>query len=185
MIYLDNSATTYPKPKQVRFAVDYALTHYGANPGRSGHWMSMKASKMIFQTRERIADFFHLNSEENVIFTPSCTYALNMVIKGVLKQGDHVIISSLEHNSVLRPLEKLKRKGFITYSVAKVYEKENNRTLQSFRECINEKTRLMVVTHASNVFGIRLPIERLCALAHQYHILFCVDAAQRDRKSVV
>lgn len=178
MIYLDNSATTYPKPKEVRYAVANALTHYGANPGRSGYQMSLATSQMIYQTRKRLADFFHMAHEENVIFTPSCTCSLNMVIKGVLQKGDHVIISSLEHNSVVRPLEKLKRKGVITYSVAKVYEKDDEKTLHSFRDCINEKTRIMVVTHASNVFGIRLPIERLCALSHQYHILFCVDAAQ-------
>lgn len=178
MIYLDNSATSYPKPVQVQNAVSNALRYYGANPGRSGHQMSMKTSEMIYHTRRKVSGFFHMDSEEKVIFTPSCTYSLNMVIKGVLQKGDHVIISSLEHNSVVRPLEKLRNKGFITYSVAKVYEKDFDRTLMSFRNCINERTRLMIVTHASNVFGIRLPIERLCALAHYYHILFCVDAAQ-------
>ena len=178
MIYLDNSATTYPKPKVVRAAVQNGLIYYGANPGRSGYQMSMRTSRMIYLTRKRIASFFHMDKEENAIFTPSCTSSLNMVIKGVLQKGDHVIISSLEHNSVVRPLEKLKRKGIIIYSVAKVYENENDKTIDAFRSCINEKTRMMVVTHASNVFGIRLPIERLCALAHHYHILFCVDAAQ-------
>lgn len=178
MIYLDNSATTYPKPQAVQNTVSYALNRYGANPGRGGYRMSSLTSEKIYQTRKQIADYFHMDHEENVIFTPSCTASLNMVMKGALQKGDHVIISSLEHNSVVRPLEKLKRKGMITYSVAKVYEMDHDRTLDSFRSCINERTRMMIVTHASNVFGIRLPIERLCALAHQYQILFCVDAAQ-------
>lgn len=178
MIYLDNSATSYPKPRAVITAVSQALGRYGANPGRSGHRMSINTAQMIYRSRQTIARFFHMEKPENVIFTPSCTYSLNMVIKGVLKRGDHVIISSLEHNAVVRPLQKLKNKGYLTYSVAKVYEKDNDRTIQSFRECINEKTRLIIATQASNVFGVRLPIERLCALAHHYQILFCVDAAQ-------
>ncbi len=178
MIYLDNSATSFPKPQSVIYAADKALREYSANPGRSGHKMSMRTAEAIFHSRERIASFFHLSKEENVIFTPSCTYALNTVIKGLLSQGDHVIISSLEHNSVLRPLERLKNRGIITYSVADVFPCDNERTIDSFRECINEKTRMIVCTHASNVFGIRLPVERICALAHQYGVLFCLDAAQ-------
>ena len=177
MIYLDNGATTYPKPKTVVDSVDNALRIYSANPGRGGHRPSVKAAEAVFRARENIADFFDINGAENVIFTNNCTSALNKVIKGVLSKGDHVVISSLEHNSVLRPLEKLKQNGIITYTVADVKE-SSDETVDSFRNAVNENTRLFVCTHASNVFGKILPVEKLCALAHNYGILFCLDAAQ-------
>ena len=177
MIYLDNSATTFPKPKLVMMSVNEALSKFSANPGRSGHNMSLRCAKQVFLARETVCRFFNVDDESKVVFTSSCTTSLNMVIKGVLKPGDHCVISCLEHNSVLRPLEKLKDKN-ISYSVAKVYPEDNNKTLDSFRSCINERTKLIVCTHASNVFGIRLPVERICALAHSYGVLFCLDAAQ-------
>lgn len=177
MIYLDNSATSSPKPRSVINAVNRAMTLYAANPGRGGHRLSVMTAEQIYQARQNIAGFFHMNQEENVIFTSGCTASLNMVIKGVLKKGDHVIISSLEHNSVLRPLEKLKHNGLITYSIAEV-DPDDDITVNNFRRQINSHTRLIVCTHASNVFGTLLPVERLCALAHSYGILFCVDAAQ-------
>ncbi len=177
MIYLDNSATTFPKPKSVIYAVNEAMQKYCANPGRSGHDLSLKAAEQVFLCRKAVCKLFNVDDESKVVFTSGCTQSLNTVIKGVLKPGDHCIISSLEHNSVLRPLEILKSKN-ISYSIADVYPEDNDRTVDSFRKCINEKTRLIVCTHASNVFGIRLPVERVCALAHSYGILFCLDAAQ-------
>ncbi|MBE6823965.1 MAG: aminotransferase class V-fold PLP-dependent enzyme [Ruminococcaceae bacterium] len=177
MIYLDNSATTFPKPKSVINAVSEAMQKYSANPGRSGHNLSLKSAHQVFTCREAVCRLFNIDDESKVIFTSGCTQSLNTVIKGVLKPGDHCVISSLEHNSVLRPLEKLKSKN-ISYSVADVYPNDNDKTLDSFRQCINEKTKLIVCTHASNVFGIKLPVERICALAHSYGILFCLDAAQ-------
>ena len=176
MIYLDNSATTYPKPYSVREAVAAAMKN-GANPGRSGHTPSIKASEKIFEARKTAANFFGLKNETNVIFTLNCTMSLNMVIKGILKPGDHVVVSSIEHNSVMRPIEKMKNIG-ITYTQAKVFVKDNDRTLDSFRKAINAKTRMIVCTHASNVWGIKLPIERISALAHEYGLLVAVDAAQ-------
>ena len=177
MIYLDNAATTSPKPPSVIRAVEHALRSFSANPGRSGHTPSVKAAEEVFRTRRNIAEFFRTPNEENVIFTGNCTAALNTVIKGILRQGDHVVISSLEHNSVLRPLESLKSKGIITYSIASVGKTDED-TLNAFRSVINSHTRLMICTHASNVFGTILPVRRLCALAHSYGILFCLDAAQ-------
>ena len=177
MIYLDNGATTFPKPNNVINSVCTTLRNYGANPGRGGHRLAMKASELLYEARKNVADFFGVEDSSNVIFTPSCTTSLNTVIKGILKNGDHVIISSFEHNAVLRPLEKLKDRG-VTYSVAEVFEGDNERTLDSFREQIRPNTRLLVCTYASNVFGIKLPVERICALCHQYGILTCVDAAQ-------
>ena len=178
MIYLDNSATTYPKPPEVILAVYNAVRSYSFNPGRGGYRQSLAVAQKVYEARETAANFFRARSAESVIFTPGCTHALNTVIKGVLKQGDHVIISSLEHNAVLRPLHKLQEQGRITYSVADVSVGDDEATIQSFREAINSKTKLIICTHASNVFGFRLPAERLCALAHSYGILFCLDAAQ-------
>ena len=176
MIYLDNSATTYPKPLKVRQAVSAAM-QMSANPGRSGHDLALKSSEQIFLARKAAAKFFNFSKEENVIFTLNCTMAVNMVLKGILKSGDHVIVSSLEHNAVMRPLEKLTQKG-VSYTVAEVFPCDNDKTVNSFRNAINAKTKLIMCTHASNVWGIKLPIERISALAHEYGILFAVDAAQ-------
>lgn len=177
MIYLDNAATTSPKPPSVIRAVDTALRRYSANPGRSGHSLSVATASEVYRARRRIADFFRMELEENVIFTANCTAALNTVIKGILQKGDHAVISSLEHNAVLRPLESLQQQGIIGYSVARV-GKTDEETLDAFRSAINSRTRLMICTHASNVFGNILPVARLCALAHSYGVLFCLDAAQ-------
>lgn len=178
MIYLDNSATTFPKPQAVSLAVNHALRDFGFNPGRGGYRQSIATAQKIYEARSLIKDFFGMSSEENVIFTGSCTQAINTVIKGVLHKGDHVVISSFEHNAVLRPLQRLKDSGMITYSVAQVVPDDDEQTLMNFRGAINGKTRLFVCTHASNVFGNILPTKRLCALAHHYGVLFCLDAAQ-------
>lgn len=178
MIYLDNCATTFPKPQIVTESVYSSFRRYGANPGRGGHSAAMESSQKVFEVREKVKDFLNAGEPENVIFTSGCTESLNTVIKGVLDAGDHVVISSLEHNSVVRPLERLKKSGIITYDVAQVFEGDYERTLDSFRKCFNEKTKLVVCTHGSNVFGIRLPVERLSALCHQYGIKLCVDGAQ-------
>ena len=177
MIYLDNAATTSPKPSGVVRAVSDAVRALSANPGRGGHAPSVRAAEAVYAARGSIGVFFGLPIEENVIFTPNCTYSLNTVIKGVLKKGDHAVISPYEHNSVLRPLEKLSRQGIATYTVADDGESDDE-LIDGFRRAINERTRLMICTHASNVTGRIMPIKRLCALAHSYGILFCVDAAQ-------
>ena len=178
MIYLDNCATTFPKPENVIRSVCNSFRKFGANPGRGGHNAAMEASQQVFNVREKIKDFFNAGEPENVIFTSGCTESLNTVIKGILRQGDHVVISSLEHNSVVRPLERLKKEGLITYDVAQVCECDHDKTVDNFRNKFNDHTRLVVCTHASNVFGLRLPIERIAALCHQYGIKICVDAAQ-------
>lgn len=177
MIYLDNSATTFPKPKYVQDAVNNTLKYSSANPGRSGHKLSLRASEEIFLARKTAAEFFNAEDETNVIFTLNCTMSLNMVIKGVLKSGDHVVVSSMEHNAVMRPLNRLAETG-ITYTQATVYPNDNDKTVDSFRKSINAKTRMFICCHASNVWGMKLPIERLSALAHEYGLLIAVDASQ-------
>lgn len=176
MIYLDNGATSFPKPLSVRQNVDISLKKFSANPGRSGHSLSLRAAKEIFECRKRLKELFNANSEEEIIFTENCTMALNTVIFGLLSEGDHVLISSMEHNSVTRPLESLKNKG-VTYSTFG-YSYDDNETVDNVRNLIKPETKLVICTHASNVFGFRFPIERICALCHAYGILFCVDSAQ-------
>ena len=177
MIYFDNGATTFPKPRSVINAVTGTMLRNGANPGRSGHKMSVRASEIMYNCRQNAAKLFDLENPENVIFTLNCTQALNTVIKGTLKKGDHAVISSLEHNAVLRPIEAMKERG-VSYSVAEVVEGDDDKTLDNFRHALRENTKLVVCTHASNVFGIRLPVERIGALCRIYKIPFCLDAAQ-------
>ena len=176
MIYLDNGATSFPKPLSVRQNVDISLKKFSANPGRSGHSLSLRAAKEIFECRKRLKELFNVNSEEEIIFTENCTMALNTVIFGLPSECDNVLISSMEHNSVTRPLESLKDKG-VTYSTFD-YSYDDNETVDNVRNLIKPETKLVICTHASNVFGFRFPIERICALCHAYGILFCVDSAQ-------
>ena len=177
MIYLDNAATTYPKPPSVRQAVAEAFLRYGANPGRGGHAMAMASAAQVYACREALAEFFGLEDPSSVIFTANCTAALNYVIKGMLGHGGHAVISSCEHNAVIRPLTALAERG-VTFTEAAVYPCDQVRTVESFRRAIRPDTRLIVCTHASNVGGWRLPIREIGALAHRFGLPFAVDAAQ-------
>ena len=165
MIYFDNAATTYPKPAAVYRGCEEALYKFGANPGRSGHAFSMKTAEMVYSARETVADFFNASEVENVVFTPNCTASINMVLKGYLKNGAHVVISNLEHNAVVRPIFRLKKDGIIDYSVANVEEGNEDATLYNFKKAIRPNTKLVVCTHASNVFGIKLPIRKIGSFA--------------------
>ncbi len=178
MIYFDNAATTYPKPQRVIGAVNRALREYGGNPGRSGHKMSIKAAAEVYKCRESAAKLFNMENVENIIFMLNCTAACNTVLKGSLKSGDHVVVSPFEHNAIMRPLHRLTKTMGVTYTVVKLKEYDDESVITGFREAIRDNTRLMICTHASNVWGIRMPIERLTALAHIYRIPIMVDAAQ-------
>lgn len=177
MIYLDNAATSFPKPDCVVRQLYNSQKYCGANPGRGGHSFSISAGRRIYSCRERLGEMFGCKTE-NVAFTNNCTTALNTAICGTLKKGDHVIISSLEHNSVLRPVHRLYEKGLITYSVARVNPFDDNETLRSFAGCIGERTRAVIMTHVSNVFGTVLPIDKISALCKAKGVLFILDAAQ-------
>lgn len=176
MVYFDNAATSYPKPQSVLFAVNDAVKIYGGNPGRSGHKVSMRVSEKIFEVRKKLSDFFN-TSPERVIFTLNCTHALNMAIKGVMAKGGHIVTSSLEHNSVLRPIYKMALDGKITYSVAKVSE-DKEKTLKAFKNMVTPDTKAIVCTFASNVSGTLLPIKELSVFCRERGIIFIVDAAQ-------
>lgn len=174
MIYLDNGATTGVKPLAVIKAVETALKEYSANPGRSGHKPSIKASTAVYNTRETVADFFGAGAVENVVFTMNCTHSLNCVIKGVLKKGDHVIVSSLEHNAVMRPLVKSE----IDFDVATVSLFDDKLTLREFEKKIKINTKMIICTGASNVLGKMLPIDGIGDICYSRGIRFAVDAAQ-------
>ncbi len=177
MIYLDNAATTGKKPPQVINAVNIAMQKYSANPGRSGHALSESAAMLVYDARKKVGDFFSCDAE-NVIFTGNCTLALNMAIKGNIKQGDHIIISSYEHNAVLRPVYKLALDGIAEFDVASVTVGNSDATFNAFERLIKPNTKMIICTHASNVTGEILPILRLSALCKENGILFVVDAAQ-------
>ncbi len=177
MIYLDNAATSFHKPREVVNAVADSLLFYSANPGRSGHDLSVKTAEKVFEARETLNEFFGGYGGEYVSFTANCTEALNIAIKGIIRQGDHVIISCFEHNSVVRPLHKLKQRGYIDYSVFNVSDNEDE-TLENFRRQFRENTRFCIVTAVSNVFGNVLPLEKLSAIVHKKGAYFFVDGAQ-------
>jgi cysteine desulfurase family protein len=161
----------------VEQAVLEAMRKYGANPGRSGHTMSLNTALKVYECREAAANLFGAGEPENVVFTSNCTHAINLAVKGVLDQGDHVIISDLEHNSVLRPIHTLAEQGFISYSVAAVCDTPDE-TVASFAGHIQPSTKMIVCTHGSNVWGIQTPIKHLGRLAKDHGLLFLVDAAQ-------
>ena len=177
MIYLDNAATSFPKPPSVVNAAAGAMRFFGANPGRGGHKLSAKAGETVFECREKLSEMFSCDVERTV-FTLNCTHALNTAIKGVLKKGDRVIISSLEHNSVLRPLQTLFEKGVIGYDVAAVDPKNDEATLKNFESLIRPNTKMILCTYASNVFGTVLPVKKLAALCKKRRLFFALDCAQ-------
>ncbi|MBR2590176.1 MAG: aminotransferase class V-fold PLP-dependent enzyme [Clostridia bacterium] len=178
MIYLDNSATSYPKPKEVYEAYKNAIKYYHSNPGRGGYENSIATSEKIYETRLKAAAFFGEEKEENVIFTPSCTFAVNMVMKGVLNPGDHVLISDLEHNAVVRVLEHLRRYNSIKYDTFSVDFYDDIKTLQSLKNAFTAQTKLVFCTHASNVLGVCLPIRKIGMLCKQNGVILAVDGAQ-------
>ena len=176
MIYFDNGATSYPKPYSVVNAVEKSFSKFCANPGRGGYETAMKSAEMIYNTREAAAQIFNSDAE-NVVFTPGCTYSLNMAIKGLCKPHSHFIISDLEHNSVVRPLEKLKALGQCDYSVAEITP-DKTETVSNFVNLFRKNTVAVICTLSSNVFGIMPPVEKIAREAHKNEIMFILDSAQ-------
>jgi len=176
LVNFDNAATTYPKPKEVRLAVNNAVEMLGGNAGRGGHQLAARTSAAVFSSRETIADFFGAEAE-NVVFTLNCTAALNMAVKGIMHDGGHLIISGMEHNSVARPAAALAIEKKIMLSVADVYSNDEM-TVDSFRNHIRPDTKAIVCTYASNVTGQLLPIKKIADLCKEKGICFIVDGAQ-------
>lgn len=176
LVNFDNAATTYPKPKEVRLAVNNAVEMLGGNAGRAGHQLAARTSAAVFSSRETIAEFFGAEAE-NVVFTLNCTAALNMAVKGIMHDGGHLIISGMEHNSVARPAAALAIEKKIMLSVADVYSNDEM-TVDSFRNHIRPDTKAIVCTYASNVTGQLMPIKKIADLCKEKGICFIVDGAQ-------
>lgn len=176
MIYLDNAATTFPKPKQVYDAVLDCMENYGANPGRAGHKLAMRAGREIYDCRENIAKLLNISNPMNIVFTHNATDSLNLAIKGVVKSGDHIITTSIEHNSVIRPIKALEEKG-IENTIVKCDE-YGQLNANDIKKAIKPNTKLIVTTHASNVCGTLVDIEAVGNIAKENNILYLVDASQ-------
>ena len=182
MIYLDNAATSFPKPRRVAEEQLHCMQFYGGNPGRGSHALALAAAQKIYECREELSSFVGADNPENVIFTMNATMALNTAIKGLLRRGDHVLISDMEHNAVFRPIYKLARDGVITYDVFKTFTTNPARTngmiSASILEKIRPNTRMLICAHASNICSATLPLKEIGALCKKKGILFVVDAAQ-------
>lgn len=176
MIYLDNAATSFPKPSNVYDETLNCMKNYAANPGRSSHDMSLKASKKIAEARSEISSLFNIDNPFNIVFTVNATEAINIAIKGFINKGDHVISTVIEHNSVLRPLSYLKNQG-VEVSLINVDEYGYVK-LNELKNKIKSNTKLIVINHGSNVLGTIQNLEEIGNIAKDRGITFMVDASQ-------
>ena len=175
-IYFDNAATSWPKPAAVRAALDDYFGDAGGNPGRSAHRMSVAAARIVENAREALAELFHANDPSRIVFTQNATHALNLALYGLLRPGDHVVTTSMEHNSVMRPLRHLETLGVELTVVA--CHPDGMLDVDGLRRALQPGTRLLVTTHGSNVVGALTPLSAVAALARERGILYLVDAAQ-------
>jgi len=176
VIYLDNAATSWPKPPEVARAMTRFLDEVGANPGRSGHRLSIEAGRIVEAAREHVAEIAGSPDPLRVIFGPNATEALNLALRGLLRPGDHVVASGVEHNSVMRPLRALEREG-VAISIVRC-SPEGLLDPADVERAIAPRTAMIAVAHASNVIGTLSPIAEVGAIARRHEILFLVDAAQ-------
>lgn len=176
MIYLDNAATTYPKPQSVYNTWQHAMSAFGANPGRAGHRLSVLTSEAVYDSRTKCAELFGADPE-NTIFTLNCTHALNYAIKGLAQPGCHFVASDMEHNAVIRPIYAAAEENGGSYTLFETSE-DWEQTLWNAERAITDKTCALVCTAASNVLGLRAPIKQLAELCRRKNVPFVVDAAQ-------
>jgi cysteine desulfurase family protein len=176
VIYLDNAASSWPKPDETWQAMENFMRSIGANPGRSGHRLSIEAGRILLDAREALAELFGIDDLLRLVFTKNATEALNLPICGILRPGDHCITSSMEHNAVMRPLRALEKKG-IEITIAPC-SSQGELDPQEIEKAIKANTKLIVMTHASNVTGTLMPIAEVGVIARRHGVLFCVDAAQ-------
>ncbi len=177
-VYFDNAATSWPKPPEVALAMIHYLQEVGGSPGRSGHRMSIEASRIVSDTRDAMAELLHVDDPSRIAFTKNSTEALNIAIMGSLKPGDHVITSSMEHNSVMRPLRYLEAQKAIDLTVVGCSPTTGAIDPDDVRRAIRPNTRLITVLHASNVIGNLMPVQAIGAMARSAGIPFLVDASQ-------
>ena len=182
MIYFDNGATTFPKPTAVSEEIRRCINLYGGNPGRSGHSLAASAARKVFECRETAAELLGVGESERIFFTPNTTYGINAVLKGFLKEGDHVLISDLEHNAVWRPIHKMAMEGRISYDIFRTFaddwEISADRICAEIGRLLRPETRMVFCTHASNICSAVLPIAQIGDFCSRVRVLFCVDGAQ-------
>ena len=176
MIYLDNAATTYPKPESVYKVMDDCMRNYCANPGRSGHRMAMESARVVEETRDLVAKLFNIKNPMDVVYTFNATDSLNLAIKGFLQPGDHVVTTTMEHNSVLRPIMELEKSG-VEHTFVQADEKGMVKP-EDIEAAIKDNTKLIAVIHASNVVGTLNDIEKIGEIAKKHNITYLVDASQ-------
>ncbi len=177
MIYFDNAATSWPKPAGVVEAMSYFVTEVGANPGRSAHHLSIEAGRIIYETREALARLFNVDDPLRIVFGLNATEALNLALYGILRRGDHVVTSSMEHNSVMRPLRALEEQAVVEVDVVPC-SSEGFMDPADLEAVLRPKTRMIVLNHASNVVGSLLPVAEAGEIARAHGVLLLVDAAQ-------
>jgi cysteine desulfurase/selenocysteine lyase len=175
-LYFDNAATSWPKPEATSAAMEKFLRESGGSPGRSGHRLSIAAGRTVLEAREAMAALIGADDPLRIVFTKNATEALNIALRGFLRPGDHVITSSMEHNSVMRPLRQLEADG-VALSVLPCSGR-GELDPGTIQPAIQSRTRMMVLTHASNVTGTILPIAEAARIAHDHGIAVCIDAAQ-------
>ncbi|NLZ44896.1 MAG: aminotransferase class V-fold PLP-dependent enzyme [Clostridia bacterium] len=176
MIYLDNAATSWPKPPGVIQAMADFSERVGANPGRAGHRLAIEAGRIVYNTREALAELFNAPDPLRIVFTANITEAINICLHGLLRPGDHVITSSMEHNSVIRPLRYLEKAG-VEVSVAQCTP-EGELNPEEVEKLVKANTKMVVINHASNVVGTLLPVREIGRICRRYGLLFLVDSAQ-------
>jgi cysteine desulfurase family protein len=177
VIYLDNAATSWPKPETVYRTMDRFLREKGGNPGHGSHSLAIAAKQTIEETRMLVARFINAPITERIIFTLNCTESINTGLKGLLKPGDHVITSSLEHNAVMRPLRKLEQQG-VKITTMPLSSKSGVTPVEDIEAAITPQTRMIITIHASNVNGAIQPIASYGEIARRHNLIFMVDAAQ-------
>lgn len=179
--YLDNAATSFPKPESVVREVSRCMRLYGGNASRGSHRLSLAAARKLYECRERLTRLVNAKEPENIIFVPSCTFGLNLLIKGLLRDGDHVLISDMEHNAVLRPLHRLASEGRITFESFEALsrpEQSEEELLSGIESRINSRTRLLVCTHVSNICSYSLPVSKIGELCKKFGVFLVLDVAQ-------
>lgn len=182
MIYFDNAATSRPKPKEVLDAFNYYVTNVGTSPGRGSYGLAIQASRMLYQSRKTLSSFFVAKEPSNVVFTKNSTEAINLFLNGYLKKDDHVLISPYEHNAVLRPIQSLKNKGIIDYTVLSSDAIDCPQTIVS---SIRPNTKLLISTLASNLTGQIVFNTNMATIAHNNNVKVFVDASQGAGKRLI
>lgn len=176
-LYFDNAATSWPKPETVYKAAEHQMRNAAGNPGRSGHTRTLEADRLVYKTREAVAALFNVKDPARIVFTFNATDSLNIALKGFIIKGDHIIHTAMDHNSVLRPLGRLRRDGLVTTTTIACDDKVLP-VLDTLDSACKPKTHLLVINHASNVTGTIAPIEEMITWAHNKNIAVLIDAAQ-------